>query len=312
MNNYQSSDFEYDPDKKTEVKVIMEFLDNPQSCVGISLIHNVLFVLRNFRENNKLNLKLYKLNHKEYTEIQDYVDGMLQKRPPVDQFVDKNVLKQKLLEKYKDFKVPNFKPVKLSGKEGQLTERDFLKQFTKQANDLSINVVSEMEEFHMDIEARVKVIKALKIEEQEKQCDIESHLDLIKQNQTEFHKGVRKVQFKDSEIKKKIENITRKLLDKITAPLSKREEIMLQKINNISDQANNMNKTIQNQIEDFKDQRIREEEIMKDYKVKFSQETIETQIMPKIKRLQNVKNDLQKYRAIVEEYKNENRQDHLG
>ena len=44
-----------------------------------------------------------------------------------------------------------------------------------------------------------KYKEALKVEEKEKQEDIESHLDLIKQNQSEFQKGVRKVQFKDLE-----------------------------------------------------------------------------------------------------------------
>jgi hypothetical protein len=305
FNNYIANDFVYNESKNSELKILMEFINKDHSVVGINVFQNVLFILRNFKERKILDLKLIKLNEQDYTEIQRYVEEMLLKRPQVDQFVAKSVVKKKLEEKYKDFKLPQFKLFKLSGKEGKMNERDFLKEFWGQAEEFSENVTSELELFRTDVQRRVILLKELEKEQKQKEQELGSYLDLIQEKNQFFESNIKKILWNNSEIKKKIESITRKLRDNVTAPLSKREECMFLKIREVSDKANYTLKTIKNQIELFREEREKEDANMKDYKVKFSKDTIDKQIKPKIKKLKEIRQNLIDFRNKIEMHKEE-------
>ena len=258
--------------------------------------------MRNFSDTKKLDMKLVKLNEQDYNEIQRYVEDILSKRPTLDKVIQQNLASSKLRDSYKDFKLPNFTPFKLGNKEeGKLSEKEFLKRFVSQAKSFSENVTTELEVFATDIRRRAQLVKDLQKEQKERHEELEILLDTIKEKKDEYQKRFSVLDKTNSAIRTKIESITSKLLNKISAPLSKREEEVLIKIQNLTDQATQLAKSIEVQKEVFKEERIKEEKIMKDYKVKFSQETIDTQIKPKVKKLLTLKQDIQNYRSMVAE-----------
>ena len=103
----------------------------------------------------------------------------------------------------------------------------------------------------------------------------------------------------DSLIKTKIESITDKLLHKVSAPLTRNEEALLNQIENLEGQTKASVRTIQNEIEFFKEERQKEEQLMKNYKSKFTEKEMKTQITPIIKKLKTYKQDLEKFKKIV-------------
>lgn len=94
--------------------------------------------MRNFKGSNNLDLRLFRLNEQEYTEMQKYVETLISRRQPFEEIEDKSIETLRLKESYNQFKLPKFNPIKLEGKKVEYKEeREFLLKFAKLAKDFS-------------------------------------------------------------------------------------------------------------------------------------------------------------------------------
>ena len=94
-SNYDSNTFEYNPQRNTDVKVIYEFISDKTGCVGIQVIQNSMFILRNFpgtnKEKGKIDLKIVSFNEGDYHEIKEKVEEILNQKPNLEELISKSV-----------------------------------------------------------------------------------------------------------------------------------------------------------------------------------------------------------------------------
>ena len=91
------------------------------------------------------------------------------------------------------------------------------------------------------------------------------------------------------------------LKNKVSAPLSKREEQLLLKIEEFHDRVTQIKKTIEIQTDEFKEERAKEEIHMKHYNCQFSKDEINNQIKPQIEKLLNIKQDMEMFKNLLQE-----------
>ncbi|CAI2387261.1 unnamed protein product [Moneuplotes crassus] len=300
-SNFESNVFEYNPQRLTEAKVIYEFTSDHTGCVGIQSIRNSLLILRSLtseEQKGEVDLKIFNFNDSDYHEIQEKVDEILKRKPNLDEII-KESISQVNPPRYDSFKLPHFEPVKLKGEKKKLEKKEFLKIFSEEAKEFTEDVVTEVQIFSKDMESRKTHVDELKKLNKSKQTSVESKLDLIEQKQKEMMSQNTKVLQNNSSINTLIERITEKLKNKVNAPLSEKEEQILLKIEELNDRVTQVKKTIESQTDEYKLERKMEEEHMKNYDVKFSKDEIKHQISPQVQKLLNIKEDLKRYKEIL-------------
>lgn len=160
-------------------------------------------------------------------------------------------------------------------------------------------MTTEIEAFTADIKKRQILVKELFEEQKNEREKLDDMLELIKKKDRNYQESIKNLEERDSKIRTQIERITEKLRTKVSAPLTKMEEQLLFKIEELKDNSAEMSKKIKISIENFKKERKREEMLMKDYKSKFSEQEMEEEIRPRINKLCDMRANLKKFSAII-------------
>jgi hypothetical protein len=232
--------------------------------------------------------------------MQNYVETLISRRQPLEELEDKSIETSRLKESYNQFKLPKFNPIKLEGKKVEYKEeREFLLKFANLSKEFSINVTTEIEAFTEDIKRRQILVKELFEEHKNEREKLDDMLELIKKKDKKYQESIKSLEEKDSKIRTQIERITEKLRTKVSSPLTKAEEQLLFKIDELKDNSAEISKRIKNSIENFKKERQKEEEFMKDYKCKFTKEEMDDEIKPRIQKLLEMRENLKKFLTII-------------
>ena len=119
------------------MSILCEFKETENGCIGYIPIHSSIFLIQSDPENNKLSLSIVFQKQQTYTEIREYVEEIISKKPLISQLVDNKEVIERLKAKMQDYKGLDIDRIKLALKTNALDEKTFLKEFTRLSCDFS-------------------------------------------------------------------------------------------------------------------------------------------------------------------------------